>query len=328
MKIFKPLLITTTLILAQNAFSSQDNIEEGEKLFKATCNACHGIAVGGMDMNKRIAPPIVGVRKHYLDAHPDKESFVKAITSWLEKQSPEKSLMPGAIQKFKLMPPLSVPKEDAEKIAAYLYSGNIEVPEGFEKHEKEMHGMGKKGMAMMGMGKEHNMPMMQQHQQGKMQGEMQHGNQQKMPPGMQQRMQRGNQQKSMQHQAMMNAMRGMGMMRKGKQHSMNAMMRQLNLSPQQKQKMQTLIQQRDQAIKPIRQELRQIKQAINQLDTSSPNYKAQIFSLADAKAQRIRHMVIEKGEMRMKIESLLTPEQRAKFKQMRQNRQKYRQQNH
>ncbi len=324
MKFFKPLLITSTLILAQNAFSSQDNIGEGEKLFKATCNACHGIAVGGMDMDKRIAPPIVGVRKHYLDAHPDKESFVKAITSWLEKQSPEKSLMPGAIQKFKLMPPLSVPKEDAEKIAAYLYAGNIEVPEGFEKHEQEMHGMDKKGMAMMGMGKEHNMQMMQQHQQGKMQGEMQQKSQQRT----QQRMQQGNQQKGKQHQAMMNAMRGMGMVRKNKQHGMNGMMRQLNLSPQQKQKMQALIQQRDQAIKPIRQELRQIKQAINQLDTTSPNYKAQIFSLADAKAQRIRHMVIEKGEMRMKIESLLNPEQRAKFKQIRQNRQKHRQQNH
>jgi len=316
MKFLKPLLITSTLILAQNAFSSQDNIEEGEKLFKATCNACHGVAVGGMDMDKRIAPPIAGVRKHYIDAHPDKESFVKAITSWLEKQSPEKSLMPGAIQKFKLMPPLSVPKEDAEKIAAYLYAGNIEVPEGFKKHEQEMHGMDKKGMGMMGMGKEHNMHMMQQHQQGGMQQKMQ------------QRMQQGNQQKGMQHQAMMNAMRGMGMMRKGKQHGMNGMMRQLNLSPQQKQKMQALIQQRDQTIKPIRQELRQIKQAINQLDTSSPDYKAQIFSLADARAQRVRRMVIEKGEMRMKIESLLNPEQRAKFKQMRQNRQQRRQQNH
>lgn len=170
MKLFKPLLITTTLIFAQNAFSSQDNIEEGEKLFKATCNACHGVAVGGMDMNKRIAPPIAGVRKHYLDAHPDKESFVKAITSWLEKQTPEKSLMPGAIRKFKIMPPLSVPKEDAEKIAAYLYSGNIEVPEGFEKHEQEMHGKGKKGMDME---KEHKMPKMQQHGQGRMHQGMQ-----------------------------------------------------------------------------------------------------------------------------------------------------------
>lgn len=126
----------------------------------------------------------------------------------------------------------------------------------------------------------------------------------------------------------MNAMQSMGMMRKGKQNGMNGMMRQLNLNPQQKQKMQALIQQRDRTIEPIRQQLRQITQTINQLDTTSPDYKAQIFSLADARAQRVRRMVIEQGEMRMKIESVLNPEQRAKFKQMRQERQKRRQQNH
>jgi mono/diheme cytochrome c family protein len=121
-----------------SAFASDNNID-GEQLYKSHCASCHGTA-GGMDMSKRIAPPIAAVRMHYIGPYPDKAAFVSAIVNWVEKQDARKSLMPGAIRRFNIMPPVNVAKDDAEKIAAYIYEGNIEKPVGFDEHVEERHG--------------------------------------------------------------------------------------------------------------------------------------------------------------------------------------------
>lgn len=131
-------LALSLFLLSQNVFANNmDN--EGEKLYKTYCSACHG-ATGGMDMNKRLAPPIAAVRLHYIAVMPDKTSFVKAIANWVEKQDVNKTLMRGAIRKFKLMPPVAVSRKDAEKIAAYIYEGKIDEPAGFREHVEQMHG--------------------------------------------------------------------------------------------------------------------------------------------------------------------------------------------
>lgn len=284
MNIIKPLLISTTLLLSVNSFADENKYEAGEKIYKSVCIACHGMA-GGMDMSKRIAPPIAAVRKHYIDVYPEKASFIEAVSSWIQKQDESKSLMRGAIRKFKIMPPLAVSKEDAEKVAAYIYSGKIEKPEGIDEHINEMHK--KKGMN----GQQHDMQKMAQHNMGQ---------------GMS--MQRGKMMQQMQ-----NSMRG----RRG----MNAMMmQQLNLSPEQKQKMQKLIQQKQKIMHPLKEQLQQLNQAVRQLDTTSSDYKQKVFAYADQKAKLVYRIAIEKGENRMNIESVLNPQQRAKFKQIRQNR--------
>jgi len=298
MNIIKPLLISTTILLSANSFADENKHEAGEKVFKSICAACHGVAVGGMDMNKRIAPPIAGVRKHYLDVYPDEASFVQAVTSWVEKQDEHKSLMPGAIQKFKIMPPLVISKDDAAKVAAYIYAGDIEKPEGLDKHMNEMH-------QKMGANEpQHDMNKMAQHNMG------QH-NMARQNMGQGKQMRRG---KMMQQ--MKNSMRG----RRG----MNTlMMQQLNLSLEQKQKMQQLIQQKQATMQPLRNQLQQINQSVRQLDTTSADYKQKVFSYADQKAKLVYRMAIETGENRMNIESILNPQQRAKFKQIRQNRKQH-----
>lgn len=152
MKIIKPVLIAASLLcLSQASFASDDKYEEGGKLFKTYCAACHGANVGGMDMSKRIAPPIAAVRLHYIGTYSDQASFVQAVSDWVEKPEPSKSLMFGAINRFKIMPPISIPKEDVVKIANYIYAGNIEKPEGFEQHVADEHG-NKQGRMGMGMG--------------------------------------------------------------------------------------------------------------------------------------------------------------------------------
>ena len=91
-------------------------------------------------MSKRLAPPVAGVRFHYIGKHPEKAAFIEAITGWLAHQDASQSLMPGAIKKFNIMPPVAVGKEDAEKIALYIYQGELEVLQGFAAHVEKMHG--------------------------------------------------------------------------------------------------------------------------------------------------------------------------------------------
>lgn len=274
----KTLLITATLFLSHSTFASDNKHEAGEKLYQTNCAVCHG-STGGMDLSKRIAPPIAAVRMHYLENYSDESSFVEAVSNWVEKQDESKSLMRGAINRFKIMPPIAVSKEDAKSIAAYIFSGNIEKPEGFEEHVKEEHAKEGKG-----------------HGKGE---SMNHGK--GMGKGMQG------------HDMGMHKMHG-----EGKGGMKAKMMQQLNLTPQQQQQLQALKQEKKSRIQPVKKELHQISQTIRQLDTTSPDYKSQIFSLAEEKAKRVQRMVIEKGELRMKMESILTAEQRSKLSQLRQ----------
>ena len=141
MKIFSlfTLLVGMLLTLTVNA---HENHKTGQQLYQKNCAICHGVT-GGMVMSKRIAPPIIAVKMHYIGTYSDKDSFVMAIADWVEKQDADNSLMRGAISRFNIMPPISISRADAEKIAEYIYEGDIEKPEGFQKHFEERHGKNK-----------------------------------------------------------------------------------------------------------------------------------------------------------------------------------------
>ena len=140
MKITQSSLLLTFILFSQASLASDVNAEkEGKALYITHCSSCHG-NTGGMDMNKRVAPPIVAVRMHYVGSYPDKDAFVMAIAQWLEKQDASQSLMRGAIRRFNIMPPISIAQSDAEKIAAYIFEGDVEKPDGFDKHFNERHG--------------------------------------------------------------------------------------------------------------------------------------------------------------------------------------------
>jgi len=138
MKITAPFLLLIFMLLQQTVLADNEE-SQGKHLYKTFCSSCHGLN-GGMDMRQRVAPPIAAIRFHYIGTYPDKTSFVSAITNWVEKQDENKSLMRGAIRRFNIMPPISVSKEDAQKIASYIYAGDLEKPPGFDEHVEEMHG--------------------------------------------------------------------------------------------------------------------------------------------------------------------------------------------
>ena len=143
-------LFLLSLTMASLTLSAQDNHAEGEQIFQTVCAACHG-AAGGMNMAERLAPPMIAVRMHYIDTYPDQDSFVAAVADWVGHQEESRSLMPGAISQFNLMPPLAIEREQAEQVAAYIFAGDLQNPEGFQEHfEAEHGGMGNMGMGGMG----------------------------------------------------------------------------------------------------------------------------------------------------------------------------------
>ena len=109
---------------------------DGYELMKQNCFVCHLEKRDRSKKSSMIAPPIERVQEHYKSSFTDKESFVLAVKNWIKSPSEEKILMPGAVRKFGMMPPLSLADEKLEKIAAALYDAD------FEKtaHGKRMFG--------------------------------------------------------------------------------------------------------------------------------------------------------------------------------------------
>jgi hypothetical protein len=111
---------------------------EAYDLLKTQCYICHSITSASHD--EIIAPPMAAIKMRYSRTYRTKESFVEAITTWATDPKLENALMRGAVKQFNVMPKQVFKKEDLEKIALYIYENELEVPDWFAEHEKEMHG--------------------------------------------------------------------------------------------------------------------------------------------------------------------------------------------
>ncbi len=110
-----------------------------QKLLEQNCYACHNPSAA---MNGMVAPPMAAVKAHYLMDDPSKEEFIDMIVSYVEAPSAEKSRLPGAINKFGVMPQQEFPPAALKEIAAYIYDYKIEEPEWFSEHWKAGPGNG------------------------------------------------------------------------------------------------------------------------------------------------------------------------------------------
>lgn len=128
-----------SFIFLSQIVSAKDDHKDGIQLYIKHCISCHGTE-GGMDMSKRVAPPVFAVKMHYIGTYSDKDSFVMAIADWLETRDADNSMMLGAVRRFGVMPEVKVTRDEAEKIAAYFYEGDLENPIGFEQHYEKQHG--------------------------------------------------------------------------------------------------------------------------------------------------------------------------------------------
>lgn len=138
------LIAATTLFATTNGFANETEtlIELGKTKFELMCIACHKYERGP----NMIAPPAFAVQMHYQDRYGnDETAFRKAIVDWAKAPDENKTLMPGAIRKFKVMPPLPLPDADLDAIAAYLYHAEFtgECDPEEMKANKQAHGVSK-----------------------------------------------------------------------------------------------------------------------------------------------------------------------------------------
>jgi cytochrome c553 len=118
-------------------FSEIVEIKEhpGKKLMETNCYVCHSPSA---DHDKRIAPPMIAIKNHYISKNTTKEEFKKALLNWINNPSKENSKMKGAIKKFGIMPKTPFSEETILLIADYMFDNKIDKPKWFKNHQKMM----------------------------------------------------------------------------------------------------------------------------------------------------------------------------------------------
>ena len=125
--------------LDERAAADTVAFQQGKILIEQNCYSCHTPEMTGQ---QRLAPPIQMVKMHYMRDYETKEAFVDAIADWVSEPNKDKSIMPGALNRFGLMAPIAISEEDVRMIADYLYEADLT---GFQGHGMRhmRHGGGK-----------------------------------------------------------------------------------------------------------------------------------------------------------------------------------------
>ncbi len=99
-------------------------LQEKEKavhLLEKNCYSCHTPYQGA-----RLAPPMFKVKDHYIDEFDTEQKFVEAISLFALNPNEENVRMPGAKNKFGLMPKSVFNEADLKLIAKYLFYADME----------------------------------------------------------------------------------------------------------------------------------------------------------------------------------------------------------
>jgi hypothetical protein len=94
---------------------------KGYELMSEKCFACHLPKPNPAKKHQMIAPPMLRIQEHYKPAFPNKAEFIKATIDFINNPSKEKTLMPGAVKKFNLMPKLIYDEKELHLILETLY---------------------------------------------------------------------------------------------------------------------------------------------------------------------------------------------------------------
>jgi len=132
------LLISTTIILSfslkkehvvdnhpqllQKTATDTVGTTPGEVLIEQYCYTCHSPQMRGQ---QRLAPPFQMVKMHYMRDYSSREEFTDAISAWVKNPGTDRSIMPGALNRFGLMPPMMIEDKDLKLIAEYLYDADL-----------------------------------------------------------------------------------------------------------------------------------------------------------------------------------------------------------
>lgn len=108
-----------------------------KKLMETNCYTCHNPTASQQD---RIGPPMIAIKKHYINEDTTQEEFTAALQAWIKNPNAEDAKMFGAVKRFGVMPKQAFPEETIKQIADYMYNFDIEQPEWFEDHFNEEKG--------------------------------------------------------------------------------------------------------------------------------------------------------------------------------------------
>lgn len=103
----------------------------GEKLMKTNCYVCHNPTASH---ENRIAPPMIAIKKHYINEKTTKEEFIQSIQSWIKNPTEKNAKMSGAVKRFGIMPKQPFTEETIKQIADYMFENDIEEPTWFKEH--------------------------------------------------------------------------------------------------------------------------------------------------------------------------------------------------
>lgn len=143
--------ITEQEATANSSSDAVQKIPNAVGLMKGNCFTCH---VPRGSESARNAPPMYAVKKHYMEGDPTKEEFVSSMLGFLQNPTEEKSKMPGAVEKFGLMPNMGYSEKQIKTIATYLYDNSLEKPDWFDKHYEKEHGKQGQAKGYKAQGKE------------------------------------------------------------------------------------------------------------------------------------------------------------------------------
>lgn len=130
-------LMVAFLVVVVSCQSTQDkavatvDAEQALSFMATNCYTCHDPKA---PEDNRIAPPMIAIKRHYQDAGLDRKQFIEAIVDFVNNPTTEKVHMPGAVEKFGLMPKLPYNEDAVSNLAAYLHDNDIAQPEWFEEH--------------------------------------------------------------------------------------------------------------------------------------------------------------------------------------------------
>ena len=146
-KLYLPIILITLLSLSCKE-QPQDKIDylavkniiqssehPGKKLVQTHCYICHNPTT---NHDNRLAPPMIAIKKHYINTDTTKEEFMNSIQVWIKNPNRDDAKMFGAVRRFGVMPKQLFSDNDIKLISDYLFDNDIEQPDWFEEHEKEM----------------------------------------------------------------------------------------------------------------------------------------------------------------------------------------------
>ncbi len=122
-------------------FQEQVDLVKAKQIIDNTCLECHSATAS---MEDRMAPPLEAVKRRYLMEYPVLDDFTTALSSFVTEPTEEKALLHGAVRRFNVMPiqAQEFSQEDLIAVATYIYQFELDRPDWFEEHYREMHGEG------------------------------------------------------------------------------------------------------------------------------------------------------------------------------------------